>query len=350
MFRPLSILLAALAAALALAAPASAADGPRLAFVEWLDREPPMTRIGTVAADGSGRRTLDLGGVQPLPFEGPVWSADGSTLLFSGYPLNAKGEIREKEKRLYLADAEGGMPRELPRTAGATDPVLSPDGGTVAFTRSKLNFHFNPKNPIAFGYYSSSTAWTVALDGGRPKRLTPWRNGLANVPAAFSPDGSTLLLERDREPGWDSEVVARPLGGGPLRVIARRAEQPDYSPDGTRIALIDYRDGLTVETGDRPAPIGELYVVDADGSRPQRLTRTKTSQESQPDWSPSGERIAFLRIPGPGGLGFGSTLMQMNSDGSCLRRVTGGQGRSAPALYGPAWQPGPGREALRLTC
>lgn len=344
---------ALLTAALALAAPASAgvSPGPRLAFVEWLP-EPPMTRLTTIAADGSGRSTLPLGGVQPVPFEGPAWSADGSSLVFAGYPVDAKGELQDKEgkPRLFTVGAAGGEPRELPGTAGGSRPVLSPDGRTVAFLRSKLNFRFNPKDPVAFGYYSSATTWTVGLEGGRPRRLTPWRNGLSNIPAAFSPDGSILLLERDREPGWNSEIVARPLAGGPLRVIARRAEQPAYAPDGTQIALIDYRDGLTVETGDGPAAIGELYLVAADGTRPRRLTRSKTAQESQPSWSPSGERIAFVRVPGPGGLGFGSTLMQANADGSCARRVTGGSGRTAPALYGPAWQPGPGREAGPISC
>jgi len=344
---------ALLISSLALAASASAAvgTGPRLAFVEWL-AEPPMTRLATVAADGSGRRALPLVGVRPVPFEGPAWSANGSTLVFAGYRVDSNGELREDDgrPRLFTVEAEGGAPREIPGTAGATRPVLSADGATVAFQRAKLNFRFDPRDPVAFGYYSSATTWIVALEGGRPRRLTPWRNGLANAPAAFSPDGATLLLERDREPGWSSEILARPLAGGPLRLIARRAEQPAYSPDGARIALIDYRDNLHVGTGDGPAVVGELYVVRADGTQPRRLTKTRTAQESQPAWSPSGERIAFLRVPGPGGLGFGSTLTQANADGSCARRVTGGKGRSAPALYGPVWQPGTGREATLLRC
>ena len=170
------------------------------------------------------------------------------------------------------------------------------------------------------------------------------------MPAAFSPDGSTLLLERDAARVQDAEVVARPLGRRTAAGDRPQAEQPSFSPDGTRIALISYRDGLRVQTGDGPVPIGELYVVDADGAQPRRLTRTKTAQESQPSWSPSGERVAFLRAPGSGGLGFGTTLMQANADGSCARRVTGGTGRLAPALYGPAWQPGSGREAGPLSC
>ncbi|MGE0066085.1 MAG: TolB family protein [Solirubrobacterales bacterium] len=351
--RPLVVLAAGLAATIGVATASVAAQppaGPRLAFVEWL-AEPPMTRLGAVDASGSARATPPVAGVQPVPFEGPVWTPDGSTLVYAGYPVGPDGETREGAAfRLYALAAEGGTPREIPGTRGGSHPVLSPDGLMLAFQRSKLNFHFNRKDPIAFGYYSSATTWIVPVAGGSPRRITPWRNGLANSPAAFSPDGATLLLERDRKPGWNPEVVARSLRGGPLRVISLRAEDPAFSPDGTRIAMIDYRDRITVATGDGPAAVGELYVSAADGSRSRRLTATKSAQESQPSWSPSGQRIAFVRTPGPGGLGFGSTILQANADGSCARRVTGASGRQAAALYGPAWQPGPGREADPLSC
>jgi Tol biopolymer transport system component len=348
----LPVLAALVIASLALAAPASASigPGPRLAFVEWLG-EPPMTRLTTIAADSSGRQMLPVYGVMPAPFEGPAFSADGSTLVFSGYRLDAKGELRgDGVPRLFAVGAEGGQPRELAGTRGATRPVLSPDGRTVAFARSRFTDGYDPEQPLKFGLQLSATVWTIAFGGGEARRLTPWRTRLLNLPASFSPDGSTLLIERDRGSGQGPEVLARNLGGGPARVIARGAEDPAFSPDGTKIALVSSRETPRVASGGRLEPIAELYVVNADGSGPRRLTRTRRSQESQPSWSPNGARIAFLRTPGPGGLGFGSELMQVNADGSCARRVTGSRGRSAPVLYGPAWQPGAGREATLLRC
>lgn len=343
---------AVLLASLAFAASAGAAvgPGPRLAFVEWVAK-PPMTRLVTKAVDAPGRRTLELGGVQPVPFAGPAWTPDGSALVFAGFPVDADGEARENARsRLFAVGSEGGIPRELPGTEGAVRPVLGPDGLTVAFERLKIYNRYDPKQPLKSGLRVSSTAWTTSLDGGRPRRLTPWRNGVMSAPQAFSPDGTTLLMERDRGPGFETEVVSRPLSGGPVRVIAVAAEQPAYSPDGSRIALVSYRDGLTVATTDGPEPVGELYVVAADGSQPRRLTRTRTEQESQPSWSPSGLRLAFLRTPAPAGLGFGATVMQANADGRCARRVFGNGGRFGPGLYGPVWQPGAGREATVLPC
>jgi len=349
--RGLVVLIALLAGGSSLTTPALAApEGPRLAYVEWKP-EPPMTRLVTLAPDGTGRRVLPLAGVQPVQFEGPVWSADGGTLFFAGYRVDSEGTPRENGRpRIFAVGAEGGEPRAVSGTAGGSHPVLSPDGSSLAFKRTEFRHRFDPGNPADFGAYFSVTTWIVSTQGGPPRQLTPWRDGLVNEPAAFSPDGATLLLERDRGPSWSPEIVSRSLTGGSLQILFRGAEDPAYSPDGTRIALVSYRDGLEVATAEGPEPVAELYVANSDGSQPRRLTRTPRAQESQPGWGPGGLRLAFLRVPGPGGLGFGSLLLQANSDGTCPRRVTGATGRRAAAFYGPAWQPGLGREPGWLNC
>jgi hypothetical protein len=81
------------------------------------------------------------------------------------------------------------------------------------------------------------------------------------------------------------------------------------------------------------------------------LTSSPGSDYSQ-SWDPSGERLAFVRyLPEwlePEELGYGSAVMQVNADGSCLGVVL------RPSLYvaffGVAWQPGSGREAGRIEC
>jgi hypothetical protein len=62
--------------------------------------------------------------------------------------------------------------------------------------------------------------------------------------------------------------------------------------------------------------------------------------------------LAFVRYPPvwlePEELGYGSAVMQVNADGSCLGVVL----RSSldVAFFGVAWQPGPGRQAGRIEC
>ncbi len=56
--------------------------------------------------------------------------------------------------------------------------------------------------------------------------------------------------------------------------------EPAPSPDGSRIAYVTSRDGNA-----------EIYVMNADGTNPQRLTNT-TATEGAPAWMPDGVRIA----------------------------------------------------------
>ena len=59
--------------------------------------------------------------------------------------------------------------------------------------------------------------------------------------------------------------------------------QPDWSPDGTKIAFASGRDGRRSH---------QIYVMDADGKNPIKLTDGPLTK-SHPDWSPDGRKIAF---------------------------------------------------------
>ena len=60
---------------------------------------------------------------------------------------------------------------------------------------------------------------------------------------------------------------------------------PDWSPDGKKIAFVSTRIGIGFK----------IYVMDADGKNPIRLTGELS--EKQPDWSPDGQKIAFTVLP-----------------------------------------------------
>lgn len=82
-------------------------------------------------------------------------------------------------------------------------------------------------------------------------------------------------------------------------------DHPRWSPDGTRIAYCDRRHGK-----------GEIYLIDADGSRLERLTRN-TAPDLRPHWSPDGRWIAFKSDRD------GDTqVYMMKADGSDVRRLT----------------------------
>jgi len=60
--------------------------------------------------------------------------------------------------------------------------------------------------------------------------------------------------------------------------------------------------------------IGDVYVMNADGSKERNLTRTTAHSEDDPVFSPDGQKIAFIRIY--------NDLYVMNSDGSGETHLT----------------------------
>ena len=81
-----------------------------------------------------------------------------------------------------------------------------------------------------------------------------------------------------------------------------------FSHDGSRIAFVSNRDGNL-----------EVYVANADGSDPQRITTTEAA-EGTPVWTPDGRQIVYVaRAPGERAQSW-----IMNADGSDPRQLTTG--------------------------
>jgi TolB protein len=78
-------------------------------------------------------------------------------------------------------------------------------------------------------------------------------------------------------------LIRRLMGGVPRDLSQHSADDyaPEWSPDGSRIAFVSVRDGNP-----------EVYVMNADGSSPFRLTFDEAI-DTNPTWSPDGTRLAF---------------------------------------------------------
>lgn len=338
-----------LAAGVAMAA---APAGSRLAVVKFSPK-PPRLELVTVGPDGTRPVRLAGGGRRSRPvldaFSPISWSPDGERVVFSGIVGVQRGDDHQPIRRLFAVGADGSGLRAIRGTNGATGPVFSPDGRTVAFTRSveRETLTTVGGEPREEGFDGASV-WTVDLLTGAQRQLTPWRDGLEYVASSFSPDGSTLLATHEddlllNEP----EPVALELDGSGSRRLLDDGFSPVYSPDGSQIALVR----RIVEYGPNRGEDTDLYVIRADGSGVRRLTRTPGRYELSPGWDPSGERLAYVRLPvdrsEDAPFGFRSALMQVNADGTCQTKVV-----SAPRrfFFAPAWQPGPDRGAGRIEC
>ncbi|HSS43076.1 MAG TPA: hypothetical protein VLK37_11085 [Solirubrobacterales bacterium] len=344
------VLAVLLATGVALAA--SGPTGPRLAVLK-ASLKPPRLELVSLGPTGGIAVRLAGGGRRARPyldvFSPLSWSADGESVAFGGVVGFRTGDDHEPIQKIFIVGADGSGLRAIPGTKGGGGPILSPDGRTVAFTRA-----IDREAPTTIdgkrweGGFHGASIWTADLGTGAQRQLTPWRDELRYAATSFSPDGSTLLATHE-DPLLlkESEPVALALDGSGSRRLFDDGFSPVYSPDGSQVAFArnirEYRKGGGENT--------DLFVVRADGSGLRRLTRTPELTELFPAWDPSGERLAYVRLPANRSeeaiFGYRTPLMEINADGSCPTKVV-----SAPGTYffSPAWQPGPDRGAGRIEC
>ena len=133
---------------------------------------------------------------------------------------------------------------------------------------------------------------------------------------AWSPDGSKIAFTDMRE-GDDEIYVMNADGSGVVQLTQNDAEDwdPAWSPDGAHIAFTSMQEGEP-----------EIFVMDASGANQTNLTHGPAFDEMAA-WSPDGTRIAFTR---------GGDIWVMRSDGSEQTPYT-----NTPSLadFGPDWSP-----------
>ena len=174
---------------------------------------------------------------------------------------------------------------------------ISPDGRRVAFTVSEANWEEN-----AF----ETEIWIASAEGGVPRQLTSAK-GSSSSPE-WSPDGTKLAFVSDRD-GKRQVFVIDPGMGEAEKVTSSEEGVSDFawSPDGTLIAFTE-TDPRTQAAKDRDKKYGEFEVIDQDprythlhvidlASRKTRRLTDGAFVVGRFEWSPDGQRIAFDHRP-----------------------------------------------------
>ena len=287
--------------------PAWSPDGASIAFLRRLDAR--RSELVLIPALGGSERVLAA--VQSPPASGLTWSPDGASIVV----IERLGEGTDLRSAFRVAPLEASgaidVQASLAEFTKANYPALSPDGQQIAFLGTSGRWQ--------------SALHVAAIDGGPIRRLADlegqgagiaWtRDGRQLIVGRFTPLRIRSMLRVNVADGRVSEVT---VGDNPSQPTISAdgsrlifAEQylrydivrystleadgtpgvrfvpstrfdgnPQYSPDGTRIAFSSARAGDI-----------DIWVCDADGTNPMQVT--SIGGAGSPRWSPDGLRIAF---------------------------------------------------------
>jgi Tol biopolymer transport system component len=277
-------------------------------------------------------------------FTRPAWSPDGTSIAFSGL---RGADATSSQGDIYTVGSDGGRSRRVTHVRDADNPVWRPDGRWIVFTRRQLGRNGGVSGGL----------WTVQPNGSGLKRLTAPQQAQLDTAGSFSPRGDTIAFTRSScDAGkascvsGTSDVYLANADGSHQRVIVKRAADPAFAPDGSRIAFDSDRDANgELNYGDQTEVASELYVTRTDGRGGlTRLTHTRAINERHPAWMVNGARLVFQRGSQVDNAE-ATSILEMNSDGSCQHAILADPHFNT-WYASPAPRPGMVRRGRRLTC
>ncbi|HMA44776.1 MAG TPA: S9 family peptidase [Gemmatimonadales bacterium] len=185
------------------------------------------------------------------------WTPDGKAIVVDGLK-DAGADHNYRASRLYVVNVASGAIRQLTTRPGTwSDPVISPDGRTVAFT----------------GYdsadvsYRAADLWLIGVDGGGMRKIS---GDLDRDPGGvrWAPDGSGVYFtagDRGAENVW----LATLAGSGPRQVtsgahmLSLTSLDRNLNAVGTQSDPANPPDVVRFNLR-RPGPVTTLTDVNAD--------------------------------------------------------------------------------------
>jgi Tol biopolymer transport system component len=286
-------------------------DGRQIAFVRQQGNQASVYLISPLG--GPEHKLADCRPARPPSGSAPIsWSPDGKWLAVAELDPQGKNGI-------FLVPVERGEKRRLTSNSTALDycPAFLPDGRFLAYASGSDEYSCNvnllelgpdllPKGQARRlthqGVYLNGIAWTAdgrSLVYGATRELGVttylWR---LPVSGAAEPERLELAGPQARHPaisrvgkrlaytqgGLDTDIWKFEAGAPTKNFISStlRDYNPQFSPDGKRIAFSSNRSGTH-----------EIWVSNRDGSNPVQFTDGLARYQGTPRWSPDSRWIAF---------------------------------------------------------
>jgi Tol biopolymer transport system component len=239
-------------------------------------------------------------------------------------------------------DGTGQIRVARPGTGSAylASPHWSPDGKKIAYERYD-------------GAVYSSDIWVMNANGTGKYQVT--RNSARESGPAWSPNGrwlafTTNRFATDRFGPWElMKIRSTAPFGRPVRLTFSAPasgatvnnSSPNWSPDGTRIAFTRFTgDPLDTSTGEI-----EICIMNADGTGLKRVPVDGVN----PVWSPGGTKLAWIR-KGSYTTEEADNIWKSYPDGTAAVQVThyefDREAGDFPQIGGVAWSPYQGRRIV----
>jgi PKD repeat protein len=188
--------------------------------------------------------------------------------------------------------------------------VWSPDGNKIVFQSLRNGTYYQ--------------VYTMNADGTSQINLS--NGAAADYQPSWSPDGAKIAFASERDhAGAPGIYVMNSNGSAQTRLTFSsevvRDEQPAWSRDASKIAFVSTRDGNK-----------EIYLMNANGSNPVRLTNTLENDDA-PYWSADGTKIVFRSDRERDAFDPTAQLWTMNTDGSNQALIAG----NSFGDYSPSW-------------
>ena len=239
-----------------------------------------------------------------------VWKPGGDKLAFESNRADPDPDDSNAINDIFTMNPDGSGIVKLTHSDDVSDVAeWSPDGSQIAFASDRDDGAWRREIHV------------MDADGSNVRRVTtlPEKAEFDHVPR-FSPDGRRLMFTRyisEDHPEEAALFTVRVDGGGlkQLTPWGMGAGDSDWSPDGTKIAF---------EAFPEYGSYGDIFTIDADDG--QQLTNltdnfSRGFGSSDPVWSADRTKILFVSdhyFGGESGIG----LATMNPDGTDRHHIS----------------------------
>jgi dipeptidyl aminopeptidase/acylaminoacyl peptidase len=247
----------------------------------------------------------------------PHLSPDGNTVAYVVTTIDQKKNRRDSSVWLVEVDGSAAPRRISAEGFSSNSPRWSPNGKTLAILSARSA---DPATPATPGETPKAQIYLLSMSGGEGTPLTKLKNAVQNY--QWSPDGSRIVLVSSSGPsdaiatadrksdvrhythiqykfndtGWFDDkrrhlwVVT--VATGEAKQITEGQDwndtDPQWSPDGTRIAFVSDRTGKAYDDSYNT----DVWVIPAPGGPLAKISDHPFEDES-PRWSPDGKQILF---------------------------------------------------------